>query len=91
MYQINRPIRIAQKEEDLFLVSLPSIGVRIEVNKNVVEFLEFLVEREPFNDINIIANEFTKRYNITNVQDYVEMIGNMIQIQMLTGGDDGKK
>lgn len=91
MYQINRPIRIARKEDNLFLVSLPAIGVRIEVNKNVVDFLQFVIEKEQFNDIEIIANEFTERYNIINVQDYVEILENMVHIQMLTNNDDNEK
>lgn len=90
MYQINRPIRIARKENNLFLVSLPAIGVRIEVNENVVDFLQFIIEKEQIDDIEIIAKEFTERYNITNVKDYIEILENMIHIQMLIASNNNE-
>lgn len=74
----------------MFLVSLPAIGVRIEVNENVVDFLQFIIEKEQIDDIEIIAKEFTERYNITNVKDYIEILENMIHIQMLIASNNNE-
>lgn len=83
MYQINKPIRIAQRGEDMYLVSLPSIGIRIEANRNVVDFLEYLIDKEKFESIDIIVKEYTAKYNVTNIEDYMEMLSNMVDIQLL--------
>ncbi len=83
MYQINKPIRIAQKGDDIFLVSLPSMGIRIEANKNVIDFLEYLIDREKFESLDIIAKEYTAKYNITNIEDYMDMLLSMADIKLL--------
>ena len=70
-YVINKPVQIATNEEDKYILSLPKEQVKIEINRNVLEFIEYLSEKSPF-DVCII-DDFLSKNDATNKEDYIDL------------------
>lgn len=81
MYQLNNPVRIVNRDENLVLVSIPKVELSIEVNENVADFFRFLGKEGRF------CEEHVERYvserNITNVEDYKELFQKMIELEVI--------
>lgn len=61
MYRICKPMRVAPKEENMFMVSFPALDVKIEINQNVLDLLSFLVKQESFDDCTLV-NDVTPTF-----------------------------
>ncbi len=81
MYRICKPMRVAPKEENMFMVSFPALDVKIEINQNVLDLLSFLVKQESFDDS--IVNIYLKDYNISNKSEYDILVEQMKEIGII--------
>ena len=61
MYRICKSMRVAPKEENMFMVSFPALDVKIEINQNVLDLLSFLVKQESFDDCTLV-NDVTPTF-----------------------------
>lgn len=81
MYKVNRPLRIVETDNNLFLLSIPRTGMRFEINDYVADFLQLLQMRESF-DLSVIE-EFAGLRHICNTEDYRALAGQMIEMKVL--------
>lgn len=71
MYKLNSPIRMVRKGDDLFLLSVPREFLRVNINSNTVEFIEYLKKKNIFDET--IVNNYLKEELITNLEEYEEL------------------
>jgi len=81
MYKINNPVRITQKEDDVFLLSLPKVNIRIEVNRNVIDFIEYMQLKEKIEDD--VVEEYIVKNQIENKSDYCLLFNQMIDTKVV--------
>ena len=81
MYRTCKPMRVAPKEENMFMVSFPALDVKIEINQNVLDLLSFLVKQESFDDS--IVKIYLKDYNISNKSEYDILVEQMKEIGII--------
>ena len=81
MHKMNQPVRILQKEKDIFLLSVPRTGLRAEINKNVADFLAFIQEKDIIEAA--VAEEYSSEKNIENVEDYKVLFEEMVKEKVL--------
>ncbi|MDE7030264.1 MAG: hypothetical protein K2P63_09855 [Lachnospiraceae bacterium] len=81
MLRINKPLRIAETDNNMFLLSVPKTGKRFEINTNVADFIKFIQTEENF-DFSTIE-KFTALKHIGNTEDYKLLVRQMIEMNVL--------
>lgn len=85
MNVFNKPIRIAKRNEDLIILSVPQIDLKMEVNNNVWEFVSFLMKEEKF-DLSKVE-VYTEKNNITNQEDYIQFYKELVNLGVILHED----
>ncbi len=81
MYRICKPMRVAPKEENMFMVSFPALDIKVEINQNVLDLLFFLIRQKAFDDS--VVNIYLKDNNISNQREYDILVEQMKEIGII--------
>lgn len=81
MYRICKSMRVAPKEENMFMVSFPALDIKVEINQNVLDLLSFLIRQKAFDDS--VVNIYLKDNNISNQREYDILIEQMKEIGII--------
>ena len=81
MYRINKPFRCVKKSDDVMLVNIPRIELSIEINNNVMNFLNYLNDKIECSESTVI--DFVEKYDIVNKTDYEELYRKFIELGIL--------
>ena len=81
MYRICKPMRVAPKEKNMFMVSFPALDIKVEINQNVLDLLSFLIRQKAFDDS--VVNIYLKDNNISNQREYDILIEQMKEIGII--------
>lgn len=74
-------MRVAPKEENMFMVSFPALDIKVEINQNVLDLLSFLIRQKAFDDS--VVNIYLKDNNISNQREYDILIEQMKEIGII--------
>lgn len=74
-------MRVAPKEENMFMVSFPALDIKVEINQNVLDLLSFLIRQKAFDDS--VVNIYLKDNNISNQREYDILIEQMKKIGII--------
>lgn len=74
-------MRVAPKEENMFMVSFPALDIKVEINQNVLDLLSFLIRQKAFDDSAV--NIYLKDNNISNQREYDILIEQMKEIGII--------
>jgi len=68
-YKINKPLRIASIDNDEFLLAIPREQVKIKINQDVLDFIQYLSDLEEFNE------DIIDKYLLdeSSKDDYIEL------------------
>ena len=81
MYKIVKPIRIAQKSEDVNIIAVPQRNLRFEANQNVTDLFIYLGDCGDFDDG--IIERFTEKYDIINKEDYKSIFEDLKSMEVI--------
>ncbi|MDE6363625.1 MAG: hypothetical protein K2L86_05085 [Lachnospiraceae bacterium] len=81
MYRVNRPLRMVEINNNMYLLSVPRIGLRFEINDYVAELLGFMQTKGNF-DFSAIE-EYMERRHICNTDDYKVLVRQMTDMKVL--------
>ncbi len=81
MYRVNRPLRMVEIDSNMYLLSVPRIGLRFEINDHVAELLRFMQTKENF-DLSAIE-EYMELRHICNTDDYKLLVRQMTDMKVL--------
>ena len=81
MYRVNRPLRMVEIDSNMYLLSVPRIGLRFEINDHVAELLRFMQTKENF-ALSAIE-EYMELRHICNTDDYKLLVRQMTDMKVL--------
>lgn len=81
MYKLNKPIHIACIKENEYILSVPRLGIRVEINENVFQFIRYLQQKKIVDSKDV--ENYIKQERIENAQDYIGLFQQMLQINIL--------
>lgn len=82
MYRLEKPLRVVEKKEGLYLIAVPKKNLKFETNQNVADMFEFLCEKNKFGDD--VLDEFFSEYNIANSDDYLAIYSDLKKMGVVT-------
>lgn len=80
-YQINKPIRIAKLYNDEFLLAIPKIQIKVQVNQNVLDFIQYLADKDQFDEK--IIDKYVDENGIINKEEYQELFNMLIEEKLV--------
>lgn len=80
-YRLNKPIRIANLNDEEYLLAIPRAQIKIRINNNVLEFIKFLDGFDIFDES--IVESYLLNNNITNKEDHINMFSLFIKENLI--------